>query len=391
LTQTPNPQEQPILVVGGGFAGLSALQAFSRVHPRPPLVLIEPRSKFLFVPLLYELLSGELQGWEVAPDYGQLLQARGVSHVQDSVRSINLEDHVVTTNGGQRMPYSQLVLATGAVPEDFGIPGVREHALRFHSLEDIPPLQARLRELRHRPSGTSTLVIVGAGATGVELACKLVDLLDGAARVHLVEQGEQILSRSRAFNREQAERALKQRGVTVHLKTRVLNVSANAVQWSGVEGEVEQAHDGLIWTAGSRPNIPELTPSIAPHHKRLPVDETLRLIGQPDVLVLGDIASQPTIDEGQTLWPLSAQVAIQQGQAAARSLQSHRQGNRSDPFVFKDLGEMLSLGIGDATLTGMGVTLAGPLAFQMRRLAYLTRMPGLSLGLRSAGAWLFSS
>ena len=234
-------------------------------------------------------------------------------------------------------------------------------------------------------------MIVGAGATGVELACKLVDLLDGAARVHLVEQGEQILSRSRAFNREQAERALKQRGVTVHLKTRVLKVSANAVQWSGVEGEVEQAHDGLIWTAGSRPNIPELTPSIAPHHKRLPVDETLRLIGQPDVLVLGDIASQPTIDEGQAPWPLSAQVAIQQGQAAARSLQSHRQGNRSNPFVFKDLGEMLSLGIGDATLTGMGVTLAGPLAFQMRRLAYLTRMPGLSLGLRSAGAWLFSS
>ena len=107
--------------------------------------------------------------------------------------------------------------------------------------------------------------------------------------------------------------------------------------------------------------------------------------------MLGDIASQPTIDEGQAPWPLSAQVAIQQGQAAARSLQSHRQGNRSDPFVFKDLGEMLSLGIGDATLTGMGVTLAGPLAFQMRRLAYLTRMPGLSLGLRSAGAWLFSS
>ena len=121
------------------------------------------------------------------------------------------------------------------------------------------------------------------------------------------------------------------------------------------------------------------------------MDGSLRLLGQPDVLVLGDIASQHSIDEGQSPWPLSAQVAIQQGQAAARSLQARRDGNTPDPFVFQDLGEMLSLGIGDATLTGMGVTLAGPLAFKLRRLAYLTRMPGLSLGLRSAGAWLFSS
>ena len=378
-------------MVGGGFAGLSTLQAFSRVHPRPPLVLIEPRSRFVFVPLLYELLSGELQGWEVAPDYGQLLQGRGISHIQDSVCSVNLEDHVVTTAGGHQLPYSQLVLATGAVPDDFGIPGVREHALRFHALDDLPPLHARLRDLRNRPSGTSTLVIVGAGPTGVELACKLVDLLEGAARVHLVEQGEQILARSRAFNREQAERALQKRDITVHLKTRVLNVVPNAVRWSGVDGEMEQPHDGLIWTAGSRPNIPDLLPSVAPHHKRLPVDGSLRLLGQPDVLVLGDIASQHSIDEGQSPWPLSAQVAIQQGQAAARSLQARRDGNTPDPFVFQDLGEMLSLGIGDATLTGMGVTLAGPLAFNLRRLAYLTRMPGLSLGLRSAGAWLFSS
>lgn len=378
-------------MVGGGFAGLSTLLAFSRVHPRPPLVLIEPRSAFVFVPLLYELLSGELQGWEVAPDYGQLLQGRGISHVQDTVSSVDLEDRVVTTAGGHQFPYSQLVLATGAVPDDFGIPGVRDHALRFHALDDLPPLHARLKDLRHRPSGTSTLVIVGAGATGVELACKLVDLLDGTTRVHLVERGEQILARSRAFNREQAERALNKRDITVHLQARVLNVAADSVRWSGVDGELELPHDGLIWTAGNRPNIPELTPCVALHQKRLPVDGALRLLDHPDVVVLGDIASQHCLDEGQSPWPLSAQVAMQQGQAAAHSLQAHRDGSPADPFVFQDLGEMLSLGIGDATLTGMGVTLAGPLAFKMRRLAYLTRMPGLSLGLRSAGAWLFSS
>jgi len=387
----PNPQERPIIVVGGGFAGLSTLLTFSKVHPRPPLVLIEPRPQFVFVPLLYELLSGELQAWEVAPDYAQLLQGRGISHVRDTVSSVNLDDHCVTTEKGDRLSYSQLVLATGAAPDDFGIPGVRDHALGFHSLSDIPPLQERLRQLRLRPTGTSTIVIVGAGATGVELACKLVDLLEGAAQVHLVEQGDQILSRSRAFNREQAEQALKRRDITVHLKTRVLSVTADAVRWNGVDGDVEQSHDGLIWTAGSKPNLPDLLPSAELHQKRLPVDETLQLKGHTDVIALGDIATQDPSGEGQTPWPLSAQAAMQQGQAAASTLEAQLRNRAASPFVFQDLGEMLSLGIGDATLTGMGMTLAGPLAYKLRRLAYLTRLPGPSLGLRSAGAWLLGS
>ena len=79
---------------------------------------------------------------------------------------------------------------------------------------------------------------------------------------------------------------------------------------------------------------------------------------------------------------------MQQGKSAALSLQAAHQGAERQPFQFEDRGEMLSLGLGDATLTGMGLTLAGPLAFQIRRATYLTRLPGLSLGLRSAGAWL---
>ena len=377
------------MVIGGGFAGLSTALAFGRLHPRPPIVLIEPRERFVFVPLLYELMSGELKGWEVAPDYASLLQGRGISHLQDSVSSIDLNARSVTTSSGQALRYSQLVLATGAQPEDFGIPGVRENALNFHTLSDLQPLQERLQELRRRPSGTSSLVIAGAGATGVELACKLVDLLNGAAAVHLVELGDQILPRSRAFNREQAEKALNKRGVSVHLKTKVESVSSTSVQLSGPQGPWEQKHDGLVWTAGSRPTLPDILPSVELHKGRLPVTEALRLQGHPDVLALGDIAVNPDGDELSS-WPHSAQAAIQQGQFAAKELQAKLRQSDSSPFVFKDLGEMLSLGIGDASITGLGLTLAGPLAFKLRRLTYLTRLPGLSLGLRAAGAWLVS-
>ena len=81
---------------------------------------------------------------------------------------------------------------------------------------------------------------------------------------------------------------------------------------------------------------------------------------------------------------------MQQGEAVAAALQAISNNQEPKPFQFQDRGEMLSLGIGDATLTGLGITLAGPLAFKIRRATYLTRQPGLSLGLRSAGAWLMS-
>ena len=117
----------------------------------------------------------------------------------------------------------------------------------------------------------------------------------------------------------------------------------------------------------------------------LAVDADLRLVDSDNIFALGDLSARPG-----SPWPASAQVAMQQGDATAAAIATLRMGEEPQPFQFEDRGEMLSLGVGDATLTGMGLTLAGPLAFQLRRATYLTRLPGLSLGLRSAGAWLLS-
>jgi NADH dehydrogenase len=118
---------------------------------------------------------------------------------------------------------------------------------------------------------------------------------------------------------------------------------------------------------------------------RLAVDDDLRLVGSANAFALGDLSARPG-----SPWPASAQVAMQQGDATAAAIAMLRMEQEPQPFEFEDRGEMLSLGVGDATLTGMGLTLAGPLAFQLRRATYLTRLPGLSLGLRSAGAWLLN-
>ncbi len=378
--QEDPPSTDATVIVGGGFGGLTAALSLAKSVRRGPITLIEPRDRFLFQPLLYELLSGELQSWEVAPRYNRLLSHHGINWIQERVTTLDFSERRIKTTSGQQLHWDAVVVATGARTNDFGIPGVADHALGFQTLEDVNSLRNKLRELRLQRRPDAALVIVGAGPTGVELACKMADLLEGTARLHLIEMGETVLANNAAFNRERAAAALEKRDVTVHLKTAVTAVHPDRVELTNGR---QLSHQGLIWTAGSRPNLPPMSPDPMLVGGRLAIGSDLRLIGHDQAFAIGDGSCC-----AEESWPATAQVAMQQGEAVAKALLATRGGDPPQPFHFQDRGEMLSLGLGDATLTGMGVTLAGPIAFQIRRAAYLTRLPGLSLGIRSASAWL---
>lgn len=379
---SPLSSPETVVVAGGGFAGLFSALAVHERLPERPVMVIEPRDRFLFQPLLYELLSGELQGWEVAPTYRQLLSSRGICWLQDSVSGIDLDNQKLTTAAGHCVDWGDLVLATGTKLNDFGVPGVREHACGFRDLNDVKRLRALVKDLKKRRPQDASVAIVGAGPTGVELACKLADMLEGAARIHLIEMGDRILPNSASFNRERAAAALERREVCLHLNTAVTAVHADRVRFK--DGGV-LPHSGLIWSAGSSPTLPDIHPSSARPNAPLNINQDLRLLDHQRVFALGD-CGRCSLEP----WPATAQVAMQQGVAVAKALEAIGHQQEPEPFQFQDRGEMLSLGIGDATLTGLGITLAGPLAFKIRRATYLTRLPGLSLGLRSAGAWLLS-
>ena len=379
---SPLSSPETVVVAGGGFAGLFSALAVHERLPERPVMVIEPRDRFLFQPLLYELLSGELQGWEVAPTYRQLLSSRGICWLQDSVSGIDLDNQKLTTAAGHCVDWGDLVLATGTKLNDFGVPGVREHACGFRNLNDVKRLRALVKDLKKRRPQDAAVAIVGAGPTGVELACKLADMLEGAARIHLIEMGDRILPNSASFNRERAAAALERREVCLHLNTAVTAVHADRVRFK--DGGV-LPHSGLIWSAGSSPTLPDIHPSSARPNAPLNINQDLRLLDHKRVFALGD-CGRCSLEP----WPATAQVAMQQGVAVAKALEAIGHQLEPEPFQFQDRGEMLSLGIGDATLTGLGITLAGPLAFKIRRATYLTRLPGLSLGLRSAGAWLLS-
>ncbi|KAF0654559.1 NADH dehydrogenase, FAD-containing subunit [Cyanobium sp. Copco_Reservoir_LC18] len=396
----PNNVQNNVVIVGGGFGGLYTALALAQRKHHPPVLLIEPNDRFLFLPLLYELLSGELRRWEIAPRYDGLLAGRGLAWLQDRVERIDTDGHRLHTAGGRTIAYGRLVLATGAESNTFAVPGVDRHSLGFRSLADVERLQRLVADLRQQPRPLQRIAVVGAGPTGVELACKLADMVQGSAVIELIEQGPQLLPQARAFNREQAALALQRRDVRLRTRTQVEAVEAEAITLRCHPDGDSPAHAetlavrAVVWTAGLSFRAPRIDPAPACDSRgRLLCGPDLRLREHLNLFVAGDLAApvdpQDTAGEGPgPTAPSTAQVAFQQAPVLAANLIRSLAGEPLEPFHWNDLGEMMSLGVGEASLTAAGVTLAGPAAYQLRRLAYLTRLPGRSHQWRVAAGWL---
>ena len=183
-----------IVIVGGGFGGLyTALYLQKYRHLKHcSISLIEPRDRFLFTPLLYEVLTEELLLWEVAPTYQHLLMGTNIQWQQDRAAHIDLERQRVTLRQGDTLHYDYLVVATGAQTRTLPIPGIHHHGITFRSLEDVITVKARLDHLA-QTSHPVAVTVIGAGASGVELVTKVADRLGKQAQVRLVDRGNQIL------------------------------------------------------------------------------------------------------------------------------------------------------------------------------------------------------
>ncbi len=381
-----------VVVIGGGFGGLTAALELSRGKSELTIILIEPRKRFVFLPLLYELLSSELEAWEVAPTYRFLLASTGIIHVQQSVENIDLDREIVVTSNGQNIHYNKLVISTGSKPDTYGIPGVKEYGLMFHKFEDVSKIKKLIQVLNSSRIETEefqNLIIVGGGATGLEIACKINDLLVNPISIHVFEIGERVLFNGKSFNQEQIEKALKKRSIKVHFYSKVVKINSDEVEIINLKDKNLRPYVmnfmGLIWTAGVKSVIPNGLPSHLLKDGKVLINSKLNLCGYENVFAIGDIAC-----DLDSCLPSTAQVAMQQGNYVASNLLGSFTGKSLNTFQFVDRGEMLSMGIGEATVTGLGLTISGPLAFQLRRMAYLSKFPNFSLGIRSAGAWLLS-
>ena len=385
--------EQPkrICILGGGFGGLyTALRLVEldwEESQKPEIVLVDQNDRFLFSPLLYELLSGEMQTWEIAPPYEELLQNTGIRFYQATISDIDTDEKRVCLQNGPEISYDRLVLALGGeTPLDM-VPGATSYAYPFRTLTDTYALEERLRILEESDKDKIRVAIVGGGYSGVELACKLADRFGGRGRFRLIEMADGILRNSPEFNREAAKKALDEREVWIDLETRVESIAADniSLEYKGVVDNLPV--DLVIWTVGTR--VTPLVKNLPVKHNQrgqITTTPTLQVLDNPHIFALGDLADSLDAEGKQV--PITAQAAFQQADYTAWNIWASLTNRPLLPFRYQHLGEFMSLGVDNATLTGLGMKMEGTFGNVARRLAYLYRLPTLEHKLKVGFNWL---
>lgn len=397
-----------VVVLGGGFTGLFAALYLRQKGYRESITLIDRETRFIFRPLLYDLLSREVQIDMVWPRYDELLLPKDVTFVTGEISAINLESKAIALDSGLTYDYEYLVMALGNTTGYFGVSGAEEHAFSFRTADDAFNLGKHLRhclqqaeqnqESRHQ---LLTVAIVGAGPSGIELAATLGDLLPtwyenlngnpANLRIVVIQRGDEILQSAATQDlRETAEKALENRQVSVEL---LLNAAVTSVTPDGVHYEQDgQSHylpsQTVVWTAGNvvNPLIADL--KVNPQHrdrqKRLKVKPTLQLMDDPNVFAGGDCA---VIDDSPQ--PATAQVAYQQGQTIADNIVALRQGQPLQSSDVNLRGTLLKLGMdtGVASIFNK-YEIKGHPAHLIRQAVYLNLLPTPARNIKQNAQWL---
>jgi len=375
---TVTKEHPQIVIAGGGFGGLYTALRLSQLPwdatCTPQITLIDQRDRFLFAPFLYELITGEMQTWEIAPPFEELLSGTGIRFQQSQVIGWDGEKQEILLHGASPLNYDRLVIALGGSPALPSIPGVKEYALPFRTLEDAYRVRQKLRLLEQGNPEKIRVAIVGGGYSGVELACKISDRLGAKGRVRIIERGEKILSSSADYNQQQAQKALEKRRIWVDLTTEVSEIGEQSISLL-YKGQVDTIPvDLVLWTVGNQ--VSDFLRSLSlpqDTQGRLQTNHFLQVEGHPALYAIGDAAHHQ--DAGGKSVPMTAQVAFQQSDYCAWNVWASLRGRPLLPFRYQPLGEMLSLGLDDATVSGLGLQLTGPGAVLARRLVYLYRFP----------------
>ena len=379
-----NNIKKPIVIVGSGFGGINAALHLRKNNPNFSILVIDSKTEFEFKPLLYEVFSDEIKSWEVNPSFDSIYSNSGITFIQNKVNSVDFDENLLILEDGIKVKFEYLVLSTGSSPNYFSIKGVKEYCSFFNTNKD----QLNLKKLLNKTISVDTnnkIFIIGGGPSGVELACKISDLYKSKFEVIIVEKNSEILNNSKSFNKEEAEKTIERKNINLMKNCSVVQITDEQILLSNESDEVETfSYCEVIWTAGIKPNLPEFNKQIQKINNKILINENLQLKDFPNVFAIGDISQ---VDSNNS-FPVTAQVAMQQGEHVALNLKLLINNEKLIPFNFNDNGEMMSLGIGEASISGIGLTFSGKLAFDMRRIIYTSKMPKIVRSLKSTASWL---
>lgn len=351
------PARPRVVVLGAGFAGLNAARELARAGAL--VALVDHRPYTTFQPLLYQVATAGIN----AGDVSYPLRAFAGEYPNLRVRvaglaKLHLDDKRVELDDGTAIDYDYLVLATGVTTNWLGIRGAEEHAMPLYAVKDAVALRRRLQkaleEIAEGKRPTGHVVIVGGGATGIEMAGAMAELRrrtlplthpeirPDQTSITLVERFDYVLAPYKPRLRDAAANALRERGVRLMLGSTVASVEPDAV----VLDDGTRLHsDATIWALGvTAPK--EVADCGLPQGKggRVVVTEALNLADHPEVFVAGDLALPP-----QPL-PQLAQPAIQMGKHVGRQIIAAAQGRPLRPFSYRDPGIMAIVGRAEAVV-----------------------------------------
>lgn len=360
IPNIPVSKQKRVVIVGAGFAGLKLARKLAGTDYQ--VVLLDKNNYHMFQPLLYQVATAAL------PPNAVSFPLRRIFHSSSNVlfrmaivRRIDKKGKKVFTNLGT-LDYDLLVLAQGANTNYFGNENIHKYSAPMKTTSEALYIRNKIisnyeravniaEERERKP--IMNVVIVGGGATGVELAGSIAELRNNVfpkdypqlsfknMRVILIEAGNSLLSGLSEKSREKALEYLQRLGVEVMLNTLVEDYDGFTVKLQDKQ-PIETIT--LLWAAGVKANsMPGVAADqIAPNNRML-VDEYSRLIGEEDIFVLGDqcLLADPKYPSGH---PQVAQVAIQQANNLAENLKSALKGKEWKPFRYNDLGSMATVG-----------------------------------------------
>lgn len=348
-----------VVIIGGGFAGLNAAKQLRRESV--DVLLIDQNNYHTFQPLLYQVATAGLETGDIAHQIRDIFRnQKNFRFRMATVTGVNWESKEVILNGCDTVTFDYLIVAAGAVYNDFGIPGVKDYGFLLKSLTEAANIRAHIlqqfelasAEPERIAQGLLNFVIVGAGPTGVEMAGALVELFDRPfksdypeldltlAKVILIEMADVVLLPYGAASQRYAEDVLRERGVEIRLGESVTEVTAEHVTLKS--GETIPTYT-LIWAAGIRGHpLADVLELEVTRSYRIKVNSDLSVPYRQHVFIAGDLAASE--DSEGHLYPQVATVAIQQGKHVGKQITRLLKGKSSRPFRYFDKGSMAIIG-----------------------------------------------